>query len=206
MKSLLATFVLLAASAITTRAALVVTLPTPTATGSVVFTEDISFTITSEVGGTLGFIVFDEWVVSDGSRSAIALTTPYYDLLYSVNGGPTQALVMNYAGLIDNFAGTINALTPNDGYFGARDILSFAGGDVITLKAATYTLPITDITSFNPQANQTFTGNAFLISPFGYALSNTVSVGSVPEPSCPLLMMGGLGALTLRRRRKSPNH
>lgn len=206
MKSLLATFVLLFVSAMTVRAAVVVTLPTSTATGSIVFTEDITFTITSEVGGTPGFIVFDEWVISDGSRSAIALTTPYFDLVYSLNGGPTRRFAMNYAGLIDNYAGTTNSVTPNDGYFGARDLFPLAGGDVLTLKAATYTLPITDITSFNPQANQTFTGNVFLINPFGYALSDTVSVGSVPEPSCPLLMMAGLGALTLRRRRTSRRH
>lgn len=181
-------------------AAVIVTLPTATTTGSIVFTHDLTFTILGDSGrGILGFIVFDEWVTSDGSRSAIALPTPYHDLHYSMNGGPDEARWIRYGGLVDNFAGTEASVTPNDGYFGARDIMPLEAGDVLTLKAATYILPMVDVPDFNPQANQVFTGNVFIIGPFGYALTDMVSAGPVPEPSCALLLAAHIVVVAARR-------
>jgi hypothetical protein len=84
-----------------TRAAVIVTLPTPSLAGSLVITSDINFAITDD--GDVRGIVFDEWVTSDGAQQFIngANISPG-SLTYSINSGSPAAASLT--GLFDNFA------------------------------------------------------------------------------------------------------
>lgn len=175
-------------------AAVIVTLPTATTTGSLEFTTDISFTVTT-AGGARS-LTFDEWVTNDGSLTSIGF--PAGSLGYTLNGGSLQTVSL--VALIDNRAGTSGSVTPNDGSLTSGTIV-VALNDVVTVKAATYIIPMGDPPAgYNPQVNQTFTGNVYLTTGGGTFLA--VANSSVPEPSCALLLLGGLGTLASRRRRK----
>lgn len=197
LKTALALLTLTAAPAFS---AIVVTLPTATVAGSIVFTQDINFTITA--AGLVQALVFDEWVTSDGTQRSIggAAFTPR-PLTYSLNAG--SATGVNISVLNDNLAGTATDLTANDGYIFFNSLLPSVGlNDIFTVKAAAYTIAAGSMPSgFNPQTQQTFTGNAFLGNPEGARLSANTPVGAaVPEPgSLGLLALGGLAA-TRRRR------
>jgi hypothetical protein len=92
-------------------------------------------------------------------------------------------------------------LTQNDGYLYMTTPISLSLGDVFTLKAATYTLAANSLPpGFNPQAQQSFTGNMFLINVSGVRLSGDSSAGPVPEPGS--TMLGALAGLSLLRRRR----
>lgn len=202
LKSFLASLALFTVSAIHTDAAVIVTLPTASTAGSVVITNDINFTITS--AGTTNVLYFDEWVTNDGGRTTFdpANVSPSA-LNYSLNGGSTLTADWNPTGaLADNSNFVFGSVTVNDGFlqWAAYSAFTVAVNDVVTIKAATYTLAAGSLPGFNPQANQTFTGNAFLGDFSGNARSGLTPVGSVPEPSRALLLMGSLGALLLRRR------
>lgn len=180
------------------QAAIVVTLPTATVAGSIVITDDINFTITT--AGQIQGIILDEWVTSNGTQASIAAFFISPDQMsYSINGGsPATA---SWSGFFDNFSSTFGSITPNDGYFWSSPI-TVTVNDVFTLKSAAYNLaPGSLPPSFNPQAEQTFTGEAFLISGSTARLSaNTPVGGAVPEPGTAAL--GVLAGLTLLRRRR----
>jgi hypothetical protein len=199
-KSLLASLSLLALSALPSQAAVIVTLPTPSTTGSLVITNDISFTLTAALAvGNFFEVVFDEWVTSDGGTNTTSITTP---VLLAKNG---TAFTTTFNTINDNLATTTGDITPNDGFLDLGTPQAFAIGDILTLKAATYVLA-THPGGLNPQANQTFTGNAFLAFDYGISgirISADTSVGAVPEPSRALLLLGGLAGVALRRRRLS---
>lgn len=198
-KVLLASITLLSLSSLSTQAAIIFTLPTATTAGSIQITNDVNFTITA--GGSVGSLVFDEWVTSDGLENILgAVSIAPSGLSYSVNGGATSTVPMT--AFNDNAAQIFSSVTPNDGYLFFPTGFSASLGNVVTIKAATYTLAAGSAPSgFNPQANQTFTGKAFLASNVGIALSGLTPVGAVPEPSNALLLIGGLGALLFRRRK-----
>ena len=199
-KSFLASLALFTVSAMRTDAAVIVTLATPTTAGNIVFTQDINFTITT--AGVFNTLVFDEWVTSDGTFTGITpgSFTPSA-LSYSINGGAAATTALT--NFRDNTNATFNDLTPNDGYLYSASGVSVALNDIFTVKAGTYTLAAGSIpAAFNPQANQTFTGNAFLFQNSGSVrLSANTPVGAVPEPSRALLLLGGLSTLGFRRRR-----
>lgn len=199
LKSLLASLVLAAMSATSADAAVIVTLPTVSTAGSMVFTQDINFIITS-TGGYVFNVVFDEWVTSDGSRTNLDLSPSL--LSYSLNGGAPETVALSI--LVDNNNFAAGDITPNDGSINFPLGVFTTLGDVFTLKAATYTLAANSLTAgFNPQADQTFTGNAFLVttSKGGSRRSANTSVGAVPEPSRALLVLCGLSTLAFRRRK-----
>lgn len=198
LKSLLASLVLAAMSATSADAAVIVTLPTVSTAGSIVFTQDIHFTST---GGSVGAVVFDEWVTSDGSTNFHSSFSPSL-LSYSLNGGATATVVLNF--FKDNNNALTGEITPNDGSLNFVSSVATSPGNVFTLKAATYTLAASSLPAgFNPQAGQTFTGNAFLVenSKSGARRSANTSVGAVPEPSRALLVLCGLSTLAFRRRK-----
>ncbi|MDB6070588.1 MAG: hypothetical protein JWL81_1759 [Verrucomicrobiales bacterium] len=196
---LITSLALLTLTAAPAFSAIVVTLPTATVAGSLVITQDINFTITK--AGFLQALVFDEWVTSDGAGNVIdgAAFTPR-PLPYSLNGGLPTGVNFNF--LLDNAAATSSDVTPNDGFI-LFNALSVALNHSFTVKAATYTIAAGSMPSgFNPQTQQTFTGNAFLGTGAGQRLSANTPVGAaVPEPgSLGLLALGGLAAATRRRR------
>lgn len=199
LRSLLASLALAALSATRADAAVIVTLPTPSEAGSIVIENDIHFTITT--AGNIYEIVFDEWVTSDGSFDSIpeSAISPF-NLSYSLNGGATATLPWSH--FVDNQAVSVSDITPNDGIFHLDTPLSVTVGNVFTLKAATYTLAAGSLPAgFNPQAGQTFTGNAFLAGFSSTRLSANTPVDAVPEPSRALLLLGGLSTLVFRRRK-----
>ncbi len=198
LKSLLASLVLAALSATSADAAVIVTLPTTTEAGSIVITQDINFTITTS--GSVRDVVFDEWVTSDGSSEAFFSGSISPNLLsYSLNGGATATVQLSI--FRDNEI-ISNDITPNDGYLFIGTTVPTTLDDVFTVKAATFTLAANSLPAgFNPQAAQTFTGNAFLTTTLGDRLTANTSVGAVPEPSRALLLLGGLSTLVFRRRK-----
>lgn len=199
--SLLPLVPLLAGLPACTHAAVFVTLPTESTLGSVEITEDIHFRII--LSSTMGYIVLDEWVTSDGTLTGMRFN-PKLDaptLTYQVNGGPVRTTPILFGGLYDNYAGTLGPLTPNDGAVGANDVLPVSAGDVLTLKRQTWILPMGSYPDANPQAAQTFRGTAFLMTAFGEVLSAPVTV---PESANTAFFTGIAllaGALHLRRRR-----
>jgi hypothetical protein len=200
LKSLFASLALGALSATSADAAVIVTFPTPSLPGSIVFTNDINFTITT--GGDVRGVAFDEWVTNSTNTSSILGASISPNLSYSLNGGATATL--GFAQFTASYANSSGALTPNDGYLYGLTSVTTTAGDVFTLKAATYTLAAGSLpVDFNPQAAQTFTGNAFLFAAVtaDRRSANTPVGGAVPEPSHALLLLGGLSTLVFRRRK-----
>lgn len=203
MKTLLPTsfltgLALLTLTAAPAFAAISVTLPTATVPGSMVITQDIDFTITA--AGSVAILCFDEWVTSDGSNSGI-VSTSLSPLIYSLNSGSLSSAPVSF--IIDNFDSSAGALTANDGYLFLKPGIAVGVGNLFSVKAATYALPAGSMQpGYNPQTQQTFTGEAFLTASNGVRLSANTPVGAaVPEPgSMGLLALGGLASLARRRR------
>jgi hypothetical protein len=210
---LISTKLLLAGFAVATfatafaNAAVIVTLPTATVAGKIQFTNDITFIVTPSpvpLPSNVSLLVFDEWVTSDGGQTSLNAPFSPMALSYTLNGvGGT----INLQSIVDNASsGSAGGPSQNDGYLNFGAGITVSANDVLIIKAATYTIPAgtvaSGINSFNPQAQQTFTGNAFL---FDGVLANRLSVdtpvGAVPEPSGSLLLLGGLGLIISRRSR-----
>ena len=187
-------------SAMPAAAAIVLTLPTASTAGSLVITEDIEYTITTT--GNLSIIIFDEWVTNDGTRSRITADAfSAAPISYTINAGPPAGGAVS--SLVDNTGAVFNHVNHNDGYLFFLSDIPVAAGNTFTLLAATYELSAGSLpVDFNPQANQTFTGNSFLAGRDGARLSSDTSAGAVPEPSQLVLLTGALLPLALRRRRK----
>jgi hypothetical protein len=179
-------------------AAIIVTLATPSTTGSVVFTQDISFTVTT--AGQFDRIVLNEWVISDGNLNEAPGGFLPSLLNYNLNGGPVLTVGLN--GIADNYAVTTNEVTHNEGYIQISPPISLAVNEVFTVKAATYVLGTGSIPAvFNSQGNQSFTGGAFLSTNLGVRLSDMTPLGAVPVPSRTILLAIGLASMMSRRRR-----
>jgi hypothetical protein len=199
------TLLALAALTASSQAAIVMVLPTATTAGSIQITNDITFTFTSVFSPPSNpSIALDEWVTSDGAATILFPTSFQPTLQYSLNGGPTLSTTFLFQ---DNIGITAVGYTPNDGRILLNNIVGPAPvpvGGTFTLKATTIVLPAgLSVTGFNPQANQTFTGNAFMLANLGGRITGDASVGgAVPEASSALL--GGLSVLglALRRRRR----
>ncbi len=169
------------------QASVIVVAPTSTTTGSIQFTEDITFTITS--AGFAETFVFDGWVTSDGTLTP-SLLVP--DVFFSLNDGASFQLATI---LYDNLATTYGDMTADDGYL-FHNSIAVQPGDTLTIKQGSYTLKEA---AFNPGVTQTFTGDMFITDSDGDIISTTTSV---PEPAT--LALPGVGfailAWILRRR------
>ncbi|MEM6600362.1 MAG: PEP-CTERM sorting domain-containing protein [Verrucomicrobiota bacterium] len=168
--------------------------PTPTLD----ITADITFNIIAN--GLATYLVFDEWVVSDGSGNAVSFLTigpGVQNISYSLNGGSvTSAQAFQF---FDNNASDFGDISENDGWLDF-DSSSFAltAGDMLTIAAATYTFNFN--ADFNPAVPSNFTGNAYIADGSGNRLSSNVAV---PEPTTGLLVVLAGGLLALRRRQFS---
>jgi len=174
--------------------AITVSLPTATKGASIVIDAPIIFTITTS--GNVYAIAFDEWVVSDGNQDHIFLNNVLFS--YQLNGGIVSTTTV--VSLLDNtaFVG-VYGLSANDGYFTFGNTIAVTVGDTITILPQSIQPGFTGSKpAFNPQAEQTFTGNTFLVGVVGASrLSNLVTV---PEPSASLLSSLCALALLCRRR------
>lgn len=175
-------------------ASITVVAPTPTTNGSLTISEDLIFSVTSNVINSGINFVMDEWVTGDGGSNGSFLSP---DLAISINGGAVSLPAF----IIDNpnSFNTWPDITANDGWFGHPDPLNFLIGDVITLKSGSYTLQSdSGLLGFNSQSNQVFTGTMFITNGSAVRVSNIVAL---PEPSSALLLGGSLAGLLIRRRR-----
>ena len=153
--------------------------PTTTTAGSMTILKDITFNIT--VTGTTQLVVLDEWVTSDGTPTFYPVSGTY---TYSINGAANQTLPMN--SLLDNSTGGFGAVSANDGYFYPSSAIPVAAGNTFTIRSGTYVLPAAgNAASFNPQANQTFTGNVFLVNSAGTRISDIVQLGGPAANTAP---------------------
>jgi len=105
-------------------------------------------------------------------------------------------------GLIDNLTMTQGQMTPNDGLLAIAnglDTIPVITGNTLTLRAGSYSLSA--VSNFNPQTNQTFTGNMFVVdsSVAGQRISNIVAV---PEPATNALILAGMATIFATLRRK----
>ena len=159
-------------------------------TGTLIFDNDINFTITST--DNFQFVVFDEWTTSDGDLDVVDLLGGSV-FAFSINGVDNT----DSAHLFDNLANTVNDITPNDGYVLTNFSHAVNAGDTITVKAGTYSLGANP--NFNPAlANSSFNGQMFLANSNGNRISNVV-----PEPtSLATILVSCIGMILGCRRRK----
>lgn len=151
-------------------------------------TTDIHVNITQNAAGTFVLFVFDDWVTSDGARTDLPLNP---QLAFSLNGSN-----FSYpASLGDNLSVSLKSISSGDGFAYIVTPRTLVVGDVLTLKAGSYTF--SGDTEFNRTTAKTFTGKLFVADNDGTMLSQLTSV---PEPSAALLGLLGAG-LMLRRRR-----
>jgi hypothetical protein len=167
--------------------AVIVVAPTATMPGSLQFTQDISFTVTGS--GTLAYIVFMDWVISDSTLNGSLVN----GVTYNVNNTPIQSMNLM---LYDNRRAYDDSPTSNNGSLEDPN-LDLNTGDIFTLKANSYTL--NPSANFNPLVTQTFTGNMVLVSLGEGIMSNIVSV---PEPSTVFVASLGIMAFSRRYRRR----
>ncbi|MEM1159026.1 MAG: PEP-CTERM sorting domain-containing protein [Verrucomicrobiota bacterium] len=166
--------------------------PTPT----LAITDDITFNIIAN--GLATYLVFDEWVASDGSGNAVSFVTigpSGQSINYSLNGGSTtSAQAFQF---FDNNATDFGDISENDGWLDFdSSFFALTTGDTLTIAAATYTFNFN--TDFNPAVPSNFTGNVYIADGGGNRLSNIVAV---PEPTTGLLVALAGGLLVLSRRR-----
>lgn len=191
----LASAVLIAGLSLNTAdAAIIVIAPTATEAGSLQITDDIHFTITTELSNDAFTFVFDEWVTSDGSFTTSAIAP---DFAIKINNGS----IYNYSSVTYNDNLTVNngVGTPNDGYILVDSSLSLALDDVVTVLAGTYSIASAE--NSNQGATQTFTGTMFMTNSSAEQISDFVVV---PEPKATTILFG-IAALsvTYARRRKN---
>ena len=204
LKSLAAGLALAFFAAPAADAAVIVTLPTASTSGSIEFTTDINFTVTAD--GSISSVVLDEWVENDSTRTfypGVAFTDA---ISYSLNGGPISTVSFhNFGALLDNWAQNSPTITANDGALGFLVPINVAQDDLFTLKAGTYNIAAgSPPLGFNSLAAQTFTGNAYLIGSTGGGLDPLTVLSmntAVPEPSRVLFLLSGLGLMVCQRRR-----
>ena len=137
-------------------------------TGTLVFDNDIDFTITS--AGSFQFVVFDEWTTSDGDLDVVDLLGGSI-FAFSINGVDSTDSAL----LFDNLANTVSDITPDDGYVLTNFSHTVDVGDTVTVKAGIYSLGANP--NFNPAlADFSFNGQAFLADSNGNRISNVVRV------------------------------
>ena len=141
-------------------------------TGTLIFDNDIDFTITS--AGSFQFVVFDEWTTSDGDLDVVDLLGGSI-FAFSINGVDSTDSAL----LFDNLANTVSDITPDDGYVLTNFSHTVDVGDTVTVKAGIYSLGANP--NFNPAlADFSFNGQAFLADSNGNRISTDGSGSKCP--------------------------
>lgn len=177
------------------RAAILITAPTTTTTGSLQITAP--FTLTISTAGDLRLIALQNLVATGDGTDNASIMTPA--LAYSING---VAQANTATALNDNIGFTYGSINPRDGYLNLALNPLLAVNDKVTIQAGTYVLSATN--NYNPLTTGTFTGGLFVADDYGTRISDIVPAGVVPEPGTWALVgvgAGLLGVVTLRQRR-----
>ncbi len=164
-------------------------------TGSATLTLTEEFTVTITANTSVRKIVFDNWVLSDGTQTVANYTGNQFLLFYAINGGPNQNIPGSFS-FIDNHTAPVGGLSIGDGSISFNDFnVSF--GDVVTIRPQT-TGNFLITPGFNPLTEGTFAGTVFLADDSNTQISNSVVV---PEPSSYILFSASLiGLIAIRRR------
>jgi hypothetical protein len=147
------------------------------------------------------YLVFNDWVTSDGSPSRSGSFTggsnsSFGSIGYLVNTEPV--VFRPISGIVDNNGATTGDLTPGDGYIEIRTGFDFESGDTVTFPAQSWTFDFTGTT--NPQIIQRFNGGVFLTNSSFEQISE---LSIVPEASNFVSILGVFSlcmAVSFRRR------
>lgn len=161
----------------------------PQPTVSITTKIDINM-LTSDSVRTL---IFDNWVISDGSDSSVynAINAQSQTLSYQINNGPTENAIVQF--FRDNINFNTGDLNPGDGYFYFQNAIPVLAGDVLSFKPGTLKFTY-DPGFMTPPTN--FSGPFFATNSLGYTITN--STFSIPEPGYGIFALL-LPCLLLRR-------
>ncbi len=181
-------------------AAIVIHGPTRTTTGTLEITQDLVYTITTNLtgGGGPWALVMDGLMPAGSIDSGSTYSDLSSPLVFLLNGNPLGGIW--YTSLLDNVTGGSNSTSKGDAFFYILDTPNLVAGDKLTLKAGSFILGTTSSIqgTFNPLSSQTFTGDTFIVNVGAVRISNLVPA---PEPGSALLGSASCGLLLLRRRR-----
>ena len=169
-----------------------VSFDTGTPTPTLSFSAPIILTITAN--GSIGGLVFDDWVTSDGNRTFANASPNSQTVAYTLNGTAGTSPIY---GFIDNLNATAGAITANDGYLELSTSFPVTVGQTLIFQVGSYTFGSN--AQFNPNLPTVFNGDVFLAATDGSALS---ALTPVPEPSIwAMLGVGIIGfSVALHRR------
>lgn len=161
--------------------------PTPTLTNA------SQFYIVISVTGSVSFLVFQGWVVNDGTKDTVS-TNPAsqnFSYLNSFNPG-APVLTAPILSFTDNSAAFFGAISPNDGYLTFATPFPVTAGQYLSIPYQSFTFDSTP--NFHPAS--AFNRTVFVADASGTQLSDR---STLPEPST--MAFGTIAAfLALARR------
>jgi len=182
-----------------------------TGTGQLAIQQDLTFTITSAVSGSNGYILVFEGMNGGPDASQTEMLTSENSWQRSINGGVNSTVTASsgYFIFADRLGGSgvYGDITANDSYLritNSNENFSYATATTVTMRATTFTFQNVS-GDFDADAMGAFSGNVYLANyANGLRISDNLAISAVPEPST-YALGGGIAALGLtlwlRRRR-----
>ncbi len=180
-------------------------------TGQLAIQQDLTFTITSAVSGSSGYMLVFEGMNGGPDASQTEMLTSQDTWQRSINGGASSPVTASsgYFIFADRLggSGSYGDITANDSYLritNSDESFSYATATTVTMQAITFTFQNTSA-GFDSDAIGSFSGNVYLANMAnGLRISDNLAISAVPEPST-YALGGGIAALGLalwsRRRR-----